>query len=212
MKSNNCPKCNAPLDSNGNCPFCGYKKIVADETKNILTEDDPTLNYPKRKCVSAHFNFNGTLFPLIIAVVALFFGSFAILSIINIVKTKDLPKIEAIFEAVQQYLSDPLSFLFLFFFILGIIFLIVFLKRLFAIITVSLLGKEVAGTVLKYSFDNVSYNSARARICHILISDSGEEFVIPYRLYIANTPFPIGSKLELKRYGKYYKIINNNYL
>lgn len=181
-----CPNCGAPLLSEV-CQYCG---TYAGEVSTI----DLASEYPTVECQLASFTFFGTIFPLVFAVGF----SAPIVGVMGFGDEEMLPKSAIVFL--------------LMFLLVGIGAFIVFIRNVWAVISVAIKGVDLKGTVYGYMDDTVAYNGVNGQKVKILVySSKGRKFIV-VPLTKTNKPYPINSDVKVRVYKDRAKIsINNKY-
>lgn len=47
-KIHNCPNCGAPLNTHGDCEYCGSRRLPAEESEIVITSDSIRISYGRR--------------------------------------------------------------------------------------------------------------------------------------------------------------------
>jgi len=178
-----CPNCGAPLLSEV-CQYCG---TYVGEVSTI----DLASEYPTVECQLASFTFFGTIFPLIFAVapITCVWG----------------------FSDGKMLSKSAIAFL-LIFLLVGIGASIVFIRNVWAVVSVAIKGVNLKGTVYGYMDDTVAYNGVNGQKIKILVySSKGRKFIV-VPLKKTNKPYPINSSVNVRIYKNRAKItVNDKY-
>ncbi len=174
-----CISCGAPVTTEF-CPFCGKATGLDTATAVIPDELD---------CIEAHLDFWGTFFPLIFA---LSFGYAGF----------GFP-----FIFWNQISEQPsIGFMFIPFMAVGIGATIVFVRNIWAYLSVKLFGHPIEGVVYGYANDTVYYNDIPGQVCKLRVSTrEGYKFIM-YQLKSVKKPYAVNTTIPLKVYKNRFMI------
>ena len=192
MNEHKCPNCGG-ISHSEICPYCGT--VLAEESKDLPPE------YPILQCKEARISFLNTGFPMIVSAMTGWPGISMLLSMLRFREFSETGLFDQLFSLGPILLGIVLAFI-------GLIALVIGLLPTARIILVSVKGREKSAVVQGYlDDDTMVINGNRAKAVKLLVPTGNGPRIILYQMGKTYKPYVVGSRITIKSYKQYFRII-----